>query len=191
MSAMPVGSSDYPVRYTVDYAEGRDRLSVFFRIILVIPALILSSGLSMATVPVALMLLFRQKYPLWWFEWNRELSRFSARVGTYAMLLRDEYPSTDEEQAVHLAIDTPDAAQLNRWLPLVKWLLAFPHYIVLAVLWLAVLVTTAVAWLAILITGKYPRGLFDFAVGVGRWTNRVMGYAFLLVTDRYPPFSLK
>lgn len=188
MSAM-TAATDYPVRYAVDYAEGRERLSVFFRIFLVIPALVLSSSLSMATVPVALMLLFRRKYPHWWFEWNREV--FSARIGSYAMLLRDEYPSTDEEQAVHLAIDEPDAAQLNRWLPLIKWLLALPHYIVLAVLWCALLLTTAIAWLLILITGKYPQGLFDFAVGVGRWTNRVMGYAFLMVTDRYPPFSLK
>ena len=191
MSAMPAASGEYPVRYTVGYTEGRERLSVFFRIILVIPALVLSSSLSMATVPVALMLLFRRKYPHWWFEWNREVSRFSARIGSYAMLLRDEYPSTDDEQVVHLAIDEPDAGRLNRWLPLVKWLLVLPHYIVLAVLWCALLLTTAIAWLIILITGKYPQGLFDFAVGVGRWTNRVMGYAFLLVTDRYPPFSLK
>ena len=191
MASNDSASGDYPVRYAVDYAEGRDRVSVLFRILLIIPAFVLASGLSVVGAPVALMLLFRHKYPGWWFEWNRELSRFNARLGAYALLLRDEYPSTDEEQSVHLAIDPPVAAQLNRWLPLVKWLLAVPHYLILAVLWLAVLVTTAIAWLAIMITGKYPRGLFDFAVGVAQWTNRVMGYAFLLVTDRYPPFSLK
>ena len=142
-------------------------------------------------LPTVLMLLFRQKYPRWWFDWNRELSRFGARVGSYFLLLRDEYPSTDEEQAIHLEIDYPDAMQLNRWLPLVKWLLAIPHYIVLFFLFIGLVVTTLIAWLAILVTGRYPRGLFDYAVGVGRWCSRVSGYAFLLVTDRYPPFSLK
>jgi Domain of unknown function (DUF4389) len=73
----------------------------------------------------------------------------------------------------------------------VKWLLAIPHYIVLVVLWLLAIVAVIVAWFAILFTGRYPRGLFDFVVGVGRWTLRVGAYAFLLVTDRYPPFSLR
>ena len=219
MSAMPSVSDEYPVRFSVDYPEKRDRLNVLLRLLLLIPILVLFSllaggsgnttrfrddddgrwrtersgaaGVGVVVAPTALMLLFRRKYPRWWFEWNREFSRFGARVGTYALLLRDEYPSTDEEQAVHLAIDEPDAARLNRWLPLVKWLLAIPHYIVLLVLALTVVVTTFVAWLAILVTGRYPRGLFDYAVGVGRWGYRVCGYAFLLVTDRYPPFSLK
>ncbi|TAK77975.1 MAG: DUF4389 domain-containing protein, partial [Dehalococcoidia bacterium] len=142
-------------------------------------------------VPTALMLVFRRKYPHWWFEWNREFSRFGARVSAYALLLRDEYPSTDEEQSVHLAIDEPDAVQLNRWLPLVKWFLAIPHYVVVILLLIGVVFTTFVAWLAIIITGRYPRSLFDYALGVERWCYRVSGYAFLLVTDRYPPFSLK
>lgn len=185
------GAGDYPVRYTVDYPEQHSRVSALFRILLLVPALVLSSGLSMVSLPVVLMLLFRQKYPRWWFEWNRELSRFNARVTSYALLLRDEYPSTDDEQSIHLAIDEPDAAQLNRWLPLVKWLLAIPHYVVLVFLVVGVVVATFVAWLAIIVTGRYPRGLFDYAVGVGRWGYRVSGYAFLLVTDRYPPFSLR
>ena len=150
-----------------------------------------AAGIGIVVAPTALMLLFRRKYPRWWFEWNREFSRFGARVGAYALLLRDEYPSTDEEQSVHLTIDEPDAAQLNRGLPLVKWLLALPHYLVLIALVLSVVVTTFVARVAILVTGRYPRGLFDYAVGVGRWCYRVSGYAFMLVTDRYPPFSLK
>ncbi len=148
----------------------------------------LASGLTAAT---ALMIIFRQRYPRWWFDFSRELTRFGARVGAYVGLLTDRYPSTVEEQAVHLEIDYPDAARdLNRWLPLVKWLLAIPHYIVLVVLWLAALVAVVVAWFAILVTGRYPRALFDFVVGVGRWSLRVDAYAFLLVTDRYPPFSL-
>lgn len=208
--------SGYAVRFDVDYPGHMDRLTTFFRLIWVIPiALVLglvantgggyhyvdqagrhmqstgggvTAGLFLATV---LMLLFRQKYPRWWFDFWVELARFSARVSAYLFLLTDRYPSTDEEQSVHLEADYPDAAALNRWLPLVKWLLAIPHYIVLAFLGLAVLVVTIIAWFAILFTGTYPRGLFDFVVGVGRWWARVWGYAFLLVTDVYPPFSLR
>ncbi|MBN1954318.1 MAG: DUF4389 domain-containing protein [Anaerolineae bacterium] len=149
----------------------------------------LVSGLAVAT---ALMIVFRQRYPRWWFDFARELTRFGYRVGAYLCLLTDQYPSTVEEQGVHLEIDYPNVEQdLNRWMPLVKWLLAIPHYIVLAFLGIAVFFVLIVAWFAILITGQYPRGLFDFVVGVGRWALRVNAYAALLVTDRYPPFSLR
>ncbi len=137
------------------------------------------------------MILFRQRYPRWWFDFARELTRFSARIGAYVLLLTDEYPSTTEEQRVHLDIDYPDAERdLNRWLPLVKWFLAIPHYIVLFFLSIGAFVVVVIAWFAILFTGHYPRGMFDFVVGVGRWALRVNAYAFLLVTDNYPPFSL-
>lgn len=152
-------------------------------------------GMSAASAPLgfptALMLLFRRKYPRWWFDFTHEVANFGARVGVYAALQRDEYPSTDEQQGARLEIDYPDAGQLNRWLPIVKWLLAIPHYIVLVFLFIGLVVTTLIAWLAILVTGSYPRGLFDYAVGVQRWATRVSGYALWLVTDRYPPFSLK
>jgi hypothetical protein len=138
-----------------------------------------------------LMIVFRQKYPRWWFDWNLALLRFSNRVGAYLTLLDDRYPSTDEEQSVHLDFPYPDAKEeLNRFLPLVKWFLAIPHYIVLAFLYLGAIFAVLFAWFAILFTGRYPRGLFDFVVGVLRWHNRVVGYAHVLVTDRYPPFSL-
>jgi hypothetical protein len=138
------------------------------------------------------MILFRQKYPRWWFDWNLELLRYQNRVGAYLALLDDRYPSTDERQSVQLDLPYPDAKRdLNRWLPLVKWLLAIPHYIVLLFLWLAVFVCVVFAWFAILFTGRYPQGLFEFIVGVIRWGNRVVGYAFLLVTDEYPPFRLE
>jgi uncharacterized protein DUF4389 len=138
-----------------------------------------------------LMLLFRQKYPRWWFDWNLGVTNFGVRVSAYFALLRDEYPATDDEQAVHIAIPYPAAMRdLNRWLPLVKWLLAVPHYIVLSFLALAACVCVIIAWFAILFTGRYPRSLFDFVVGVFRWSLRVTAYAFLLTTDRYPPFSL-
>ncbi len=138
-----------------------------------------------------LMILFRQKYPRWWFEWNVAFLKFANRVSVYLLLLRDEYPSTDEEQSVRLEIPYPDAeTDLNRWLPLVKWLLAIPHYIILWFLWIMVIGFVIIAWFSILFTGRYPAGLFGFVVGVMRWHNRVLAYAFLLVTDRYPPFRL-
>ena len=149
----------------------------------------LASGIAAAT---ALMILFRQRYPRWWFDFQRELTRFGARVGAYFMLLTDQYPSTIEEQSVHLEIDYPDAKNgLNRWMPLVKWFLAIPHYIVLAFLGVAAFFAMGIAWFAILFTGQYPRSLFDFIVGVMRWGLRVNAYAFLLATDQYPPFNLQ
>ena len=146
-------------------------------------------GLVAAT---ALMIIFRQRYPRWWFDFSRELTRFGARVGAYLALLTDQYPSTVDEQAIHLEIDYPDVERdLNRWMPIVKWLLAIPHYIVLFFLFIGALFAMIFAWFAILFTGQYPRALFDYIVGVGRWGLRVNAYAFLLVTDRYPPFSLR
>ena len=110
-------------------------------------------------------------------------------MAAYLALLRDEYPSTDEEQGVHVWIPYPDD-ELSRWLPLVKWFLAIPHYIVLCFLGVAAVVAVILAWFAILLTGRYPRGLFDFVVGVLRYGLRVNAYAFLLTTDQYPPFRL-
>jgi hypothetical protein len=203
-------TAPYPVSFNVDYPDRQlDRFSTFFRILALVPILVLllllegsfgswddkgNTGAAFGGVlvlPLMVMLLFRQKYPRWWFDWNLALQRFGGRIGAYAALLRDEYPSTDEEQAVHLDIPYPDARQLNRWLPLVKWLLAVPHYLVLTVLTLAAIVGVVVAWFAILFTGRYPRGIFHFVVGVQRWGYRVAAYAFLLVTDRYPPFSTR
>ena len=214
-------SSSYPARLDIEYPEeGLGRASTLFRIILVIPIAVvvgLVDGFLASTwtpdptnwvavialwvvpisggalfLPTVLMLLFRQKYPRWWFDWNLELTRFQTRVLAYLALMRDEYPSIDEQQAVHLDLDYPDASRdLNRWLPLVKWLLAIPHYIVMAVLGVAAFICVIVAWLAIIFTGRYPRGLFDFVLGVNRWSLRVSSYMWLLITDEYPPYSLK
>ena len=203
----------YPVRFTVEYPDRPlDRLTTGFRIVVAIPILIVlgtvsggasweSSSDTAQTTAVAagglvffgplLMILFRQKYPRWWFDWNLELHRFGNRVGAYLALMDDRYPATDQHQSVHLDYPYPDAERdLNRWLPLVKWLLAFPHYVVLCFLWIAALVVVIVAWFAILFSGRYPRGLFEFVEGVIRWHNRVIAYAWVLVTDRYPPFRL-
>jgi hypothetical protein len=201
-------SSGFPATLEIDYPDRElDRLTTAFRLFTVIPIAVIVALLTRATVhagsanhlvgsggivflATVLMLLFRQKYPRWWFDWNLALTRFSTRIAVYLALLRDEYPSTDEEQAVHIQIPYPDARHdLNRWLPLVKWFLAIPHYVVLWFLTLAAFFCVIIAWFAILFTGRYPRSLFDFVVGVFRWWLRVAAYAFLLTTDRYPPFS--
>jgi hypothetical protein len=206
-------NDEYPVRFAVDYPErALNRLTTALRIFTVIPiALVLASisgssagggrsdttttivvnGTGLLFIPPLLMIVFRQKYPRWWFDWNLELLRFTNRVGTYAALMSDRYPSTDERQWVTLELAYPDAQrELNRWLPLVKWFLAIPHYIVLAFLYLGAFFAVIAAWFAILFTGRYPRGIFGYVEGVVRWHNRVAAYALILVTDRYPPFRL-
>jgi hypothetical protein len=213
--SMPSAPPVYPARLEVDYPDQHNRVTTLFRLVLVIPIAIVIAVLTSGTtrtvydhsghavstssggitgglfVATVLMILFRQRYPRWWFDFGRELTRFGARIGAYVTLLSDQYPSTVDEQSVHLDIDYPDAERdLNRWLPLVKWLLAIPHFIVLFFLSVGAFFAVVIAWFAILITGRYPRGLFDYVVGVGRWGLRVQAYAILLVTDRYPPFSL-
>ncbi len=203
----------YPVRFSVDYPDRTlDRVTTAFRIFVAVPIFIVLGAVSGGTwqwshpkgsTAVAagaggllffaplLMILFRQKYPRWWFDWNLELQRFTNRVGVYVALMNDHYPSTTDHQSVHLDYDYPDVpSDLNRWLPLVKWFLAIPHYVVLFFLGIAAVVVVIVTWFAILFTGRYPKGIFDFIEGVIRWNNRVIAYAFTLVTDRYPPFSL-
>jgi hypothetical protein len=212
--APPTGGHDYPLTFSVDYPDrSLDRLSTAFRIFTIIPIAILAAtieggsygasaegrgvsyaggGVGILIIPVVLMLLFRKKYPRWWYDWNLQLSRFSNRLAVYFALMDDRYPSTDEQQAVRLEFPYPDAEHdLSRGLPLVKWLLAIPHYIVLFFLTIGAVFAAIFAWVAILFTGRYPRSLFGFIEGVIRWQNRVGAYAFLLITDRYPPFSLQ
>jgi hypothetical protein len=210
----PSGGHEYPLTYSVDYPDrSLDRLSTAFRIFAIIPIAILAGtiegggfgsqaggegvryaggGIGILVIPVLLMLLFRKKYPRWWYDWNLQLSRFSNRIVAYLALMDDRYPSTDEQQAVRLEFPYPDAEHdLSRGLPLVKWLLAIPHYVVLFFLSIGALFAAIFAWFAILFTGRYPPSLFEFIEGVLRWHNRVGAYAFLLITDRYPPFSLR
>jgi hypothetical protein len=207
--------SDYPVTFSVEYPDRNlDRLTSFFRIFTVIPIAIVAAtitgssykytgvadttttivigGVGILFIPTLLLILFRQKYPRWWFDWNLNLMRFTNRIGVYLVLMNDRYPSTDEQQSVQLDFPYPDVPrELGRGMPLVKWLLAIPHYIVLFFLSIGVLIAAIIAWFAILFTGRYPRGLFDYVEGVIRWHNRVYGYAFALVTDQYPPFRLR
>ncbi len=215
--------TQYAARLQIDYPEKLDRLTTFFRLILVIPiaiiyAIIAGAGETVNNTIVydqagtiirhgrestggilvalffatLLMILFRQRYPRWWFDFARELTRFGYRLGAYLALLTDQYPSTVDEQSVHLEIDYPDVkADLKPGMPLIKWFLAIPHYIILAFLIVGAIFAVIIAWFAILFTGQYPKSLFDYLVGVGRWGLRIDAYAFLLVTDRYPPFSLQ
>lgn len=203
----------YPVQFSIDYPDRPlDRVTTFFRLIVAIPiSIVLGSvaggswewSVNDSTKYVAagaggllffaplLLIVFRQKYPRWWFDWNLELMRFSNRVTAYLALMDDRYPSSDDHQAVRLDYPYPDVPRdLNQWLPLVKWFLAIPHYIVLFFLSIAAVVAVIIAWFAILFTQRYPRQLFDFVEGVIRWGNRVTGYAVVLVTDQYPPFRL-
>ena len=216
---MTTESTPYPARLEIDFPEKLDRLTTFFRILWALPVVILLSILTAGAtsyvltvsesgeviskvsrsgggiagalfVATALMILFRQRYPRWWFDFALELNRFVFRVGAYLLLLTDRYPSTVEEQSVHLDLDYPDVERdLNRWLPLFKWIFALPHLIILPFLYFIALICVVVAWFAILFTGRFPKGLFDFVVGVERWSWRVLAYAFLLVTDDYPPFA--
>jgi uncharacterized protein DUF4389 len=203
-------TTTYPVQFSVDYPDRPlNRVTTAFRIFVIIPIAIVLGAVSgggwhwssgewqgagaggLLVLAPLLMILFRQKYPRWWFDWNLELQRFGSRVGIYLALMDDRYPSTDDHQSVHLDYVYPDAQRdLNRWLPLVKWFLAIPHYVVLFFLDIALIVVVIVAWFAILFTGRYPRGMFTFVEGVIRWHNRVLAYAFVMITDRYPPFSL-
>jgi uncharacterized protein DUF4389 len=209
--ATTIGQEPYPVQFSVDYPDRPlNRVTTFFRIFTVIPIAIVLGTVSGQTwgssngryyaaaaggllfLGPLLMILFRLKYPKWWFDWNLELQRFASRVGIYLLLMDDRYPSTDDHQSVRLDYRYPDVpVELNRFLPLVKWLLAIPHYIVLLFLDIGALVVVIVAWFAILFTGRYPRGMFTFVEGVIRWHNRVLAYAYILVTDRYPPFRLE
>jgi hypothetical protein len=214
-AAAPPPPDDYPVSFSVEYPDRQlDRFSTFFRILMLIPIAIVFAaitgfstsyegvddtattvvvgGVGILFFPTLLLILFREKYPRWWFDWNLNLQRFANRIGVYAALMDDRYPSTDDQQAVRLEYPYPEVSrELSRGMPLVKWFLAIPHYIVLAFLFLGGFFAVIAAWFAILFTGRYPRGLFDYVEGVMRWHNRVIGYAFTLVTDQYPPFRLR
>ncbi|MCK4903100.1 MAG: DUF4389 domain-containing protein [Candidatus Marinimicrobia bacterium] len=204
-------NNKYPVTLDIDYSDKSDRLTAFFRLILVIPILIIlgllldnnvgpeygeyvnerTYGVGIIFIPTLLMILFRQKYPKWWYNFNVELTKFGTRVGAYIFLLRDEYPSTDEKQSVHINIPYPNVKKdLVNWMPLVKWFLAIPHVIILCFLWIGAIIAVILAWFAILFTGTHPKGIHDYIVGVIRWSLRVEAYAILLTTDKYPPFSL-
>ena len=185
--------------------DNRDRMSVALRIFLVVPIAIFVSaftawsGSSEAStflsgllfLPVLLALVFRGIYPSYVLDFNRALLALSTRVTAYIFLLNDKYPSIEDSADVKITFpEIAGGAKLNRYLPLVKWLLALPLYIVgfvYTIYGLAVLIFT---WFTILFTGKMPAFSGGVLLGVTQFWNRVYGYAFLLVTDEYPSFSL-
>ena len=186
-------NNNYPVSLKIDYSEKLNRLTSFFRVFMVIPIwiilILLNNGILF--IPTLLMILFRKKYPKWWFNWNVSITKFCFRIFSYLILLRDEYPSTDQDQGVHIEIAYPDVKkELKGGMPLVKWFLAIPHFFILKFLYFVLYICTIIAWFSILFTGTYPKGMFDFVTGVMRWSLRVAAYSFLLTTDKYPPFSL-
>ncbi len=186
---------EYPVNLKIDYPESSDRLTALFRLILVIPIVIIlgliSSYAEALSFAIAMMILFKEKYPKWWFDWNIGITKFAYRIAAYVFLMRDEYPATDNDQSVHLTVPYPDVKQdLKRWMPLVKWILVIPHIIVLIIIFIGVVLGIIFALFAILFTGKYPKGIFNFIEGFLRWTLRVSAFALLLTTDQYPPFRL-
>ena len=187
---------EYPATLKIEYSEKSNKSTAFIRVVLIIPVVtilvLISSYAEALSLAVALMILFREKYPKWWFDWNVSITKFAYRIAVYGLLMRDEYPATDEDQAVKVDIPYPDVKiDLNKWMPLVKWILAIPHIIVLIFIFIAVVFCTFFAWFAILLTGRYPKGIFDFVEGFLRWSLRVNAYMFLLTTDEYPPFRLR
>ena len=185
----------YPVNLKIEYSEKSNKLTALFRLVLIIPIILTLALIAPAeafSIAIALMILFREKYPKWWFDWNVGITKFIYRIAAYGLLMRDEYPSTETDQAVQVELPYPDVKKdLNRWMPLIKWFLAIPHFIALVFMFIAVVFCTIFAWFAILFTGRYPRGIFDFVEGFLRWSLRVNAYAFLLTSDEYPPFRLK
>lgn len=195
-TAVAAPAPGYPLRFSVEYPERLSRLLIFVKWLLAIPHFIVLYLLALIAylfVFIAFFaILFTKKYPKGLFDFVVGYYRWNANVGAYTELLRDEYPPFSWEGGrypVTLEVDYPE--EMSRWLPLVKWLLAIPHYIALFFVGLIALLLLIIAFFAILFTGRFPRGMFDFIVGAARWNYRVTAYAGLLLTDAYPPFSLK
>ena len=183
----------------------RNRLTAFFRIILVVPmAIFLASfaptdlsadgsnywAVGFLVLPTALAIVFRRIYPSYLLVFNEALLSLQTRVDAYILLLTDEYPSIEENDIVSVTFPSVDAKQLNQWLPLVKWFLAIPLYIVGLFYIIYAALLTIFAWLTVIFTGNYPEKCAEGVVGTIAYWNRVAGYALLLVTDEYPTFSL-
>jgi hypothetical protein len=190
-------AADYPARFDVEYPERLSRWKIFVKWLFAIPHFIIVYLLQIVGALMVFVaffsILFTKRWPLMMFEFMVQIQRWTENVTVYALTLqRDEYPPFSGEAgeyAVLFEIDNDES--LSRWKIFVKWLLVIPHLIVLAFLAIAASVAVFIGFFAILFTARFPRGLFDFVVGVLRWTIRVNAYAGWLMTDRYPPFSLK
>jgi hypothetical protein len=193
MATMAPAESAHPVTFDIAYPERLNRWLILVKWLLAIPHLIIANLLDNVAQLLAFVafftILFTGKWPEGMFKFTVGCLRWQYNVYAYVLLLRDEYPpfSFDPGQYA-VAFDVAYPEKLNRWLVFVKWLLIIPNLIVFLLVALAWAITLIVAWFAILFTGRYPRGLFDFAVGVMRWSARLNAYVYLM-TDKYPPFS--
>jgi hypothetical protein len=185
--------------------DNRDRATAFARLILVFPVFIFLSSFSIETffnenmlqtyglviLPVVLALLFRGVYPSYVLSFNKAVFGLVNRIWAYVALLTDEYPSIEDSGVVRITYPEVDGGKsLSRGLPLVKWLLAIPLYIVGFVYAIYGFIMLVLGWLNILFTGTMSAGSADAIVRVTQFWNRIYGYAVLLVTDEYPSFSL-
>jgi hypothetical protein len=195
--AGPAPASDYPVTFDVEYPEGLSRWKIFLKWLFAIPQFIivyLLQAVNSILVFIAFFaILFTKKWPRGLFDFSVQIQRWTFNVYAYAVTLqRDEYPPfTGEAGQYPVALEVDYDDNLSRWQIFLKWLFALPHLIIVTFLALAAIVVVFIAFFAILFTGKYPRGMFDFVTGTLRWYVRVNAYAFWLMTDRYPPFSLE
>jgi hypothetical protein len=192
-TAASPAASGYPIRYDVAYPEHLSRWLIFVKWLLALPHYIIVYFLALAWELVTFIaffaILFTRKYPEGLFKFSVGVQRWSVNVNAYVGLRRDEYPPFSMDAGkypVTYEVDYP--GEMSRWLIFVKWLLIIPNVIVLLLFAIVALVLSIVAFFAILFTGKFPRSLFDFIVGVSRWSERASGYASFF-TDKYPPFS--
>jgi len=190
------GAPGYPLRFDIEYPEQLSRWLIFVKWLLAIPHFLILYALSAVANVITFIaffaILFTGRYPRGMFDIVVNIYRWQENVFAYYALFRDDYPPFSWEAGkypVTFEVDYPES--LSRWMIFVKWLLAIPHIIVLLFLYIVALVVWVIVWFAILFTGKFPRGLFDFLVGVSRWSLRVNAYAVLLLRDDYPPFSLR
>ncbi len=188
-------ADSYPLRFDVEYPEELSRWLMFVKLILVVPHWIILyalSSVSQVMIAIAFFaIVFTKRFPRGLFDFVVGINRWNCNVGAYMGLQRDEYPPfswASGEYPLTYEVDYPE--QLNRWRPFVHWLLLLPHFILLLALYSVALVVYPIVFLAILFTKRFPRGLFDFMVGIGRWGSRVSAYSACL-TDKYPPFSLR
>lgn len=186
----------HPVRFDVEYPEKLSRLLIFVKWLLAIPHFLILYALTLVMYVIIFIaffsILFTKKFPRGLFDFAVNILRWQANVYTYLLLLRDEYPPFSWEPGqypVTLEVDYPD--QLSRFGPWYKWLLVIPNIIALYFVLLVAYLLIFVAWFAILFTGRFPEGMFNFVVGALRWSFRSTAYAFYLLTDKYPPFSMK
>jgi Mn2+/Fe2+ NRAMP family transporter len=183
--------------------DNRDKSTALFRLFLAVPVLIFLSSFSefaddlpgvlggLLVLPVVLSMLFRNVYPSYVLAFNKALLELSNRVNAYVLVLTDEYPSIEANQKVRLIYPEIDGGKkLSPWMPLVKWFLAIPLFLLGIIYAIYAFALTLVSWFSVITKGFYPEDKAEEVIKVIAYWNRLYGYALLLVTDEYPSFSL-